>query len=296
MFETELILNSDGSIYHLALHPGELAEKIFLVGDQDRVEKIGKYFDTIEFIRQKREFRTLTGLYQGERMSVVSTGIGTDNIDIVWNEMDALFNISFQTRKPKKRLKRLKVLRIGTCGGMQADVPVNTMVLSAFAIGGDNLMSFYERPQPRGMSAKFAHQWQVFLGHADLDLPLYLAQGSPHLTRLTKDLFRQIQPGITFTASGFYGPQGRSLGRVPILWPNLPDQISRFSFPEMGLRVLNMEMETSAVLGLGQLLGHEAGSLCVILANRQTGAFSPNPAEAVDKVIRSGLEVMRNWN
>ena len=296
MFETELIINEDGSIYHLALHPGELAEKIFFVGDQNRVEKLGQYFDEIEFIRQKREFKTLTGRYQGERMSVVSTGIGTDNVDIVWNEIDALFNIDFATRSIHKHPRRIKALRLGTCGGLQREIPVNTLVLSAFAIGADNLMSFYEQQASRGIAAKFSHHWQQFLRHSGLKIPLYLAQGSPHLTTMVRDLFRQIEIGITFTASGFYGPQGRSLGRLPTRWPNLPDRISHFFFPDMQLRVLNMEMETSAVLGLGKALGHEAGSLCVILANRQTGEFAPDPKASVDKVIRTGLEIMRNWN
>lgn len=295
MRETELILNSDGSVYHLALHPGELAKKIFFVGDQDRVEKVGQYFDEIEFIRRKREFCTLTGTYLGDRLSVISTGIGTDNIDIVWNEIDALFNISFADRTPIRRPHQLKVLRLGTCGGMQPDIPVGSLVLSAYAVGADGLMHFYQLPAPRGLAARFAHQWRAFMSRSGLDLKMYPVQGSMHLSKLAQDIFPDIHLGITFTANGFYGPQGRSLGRLSPTWPDLPDQIANFSFSERGMRILNMEMETAGILGLGGALGHETGSLSVILANRRTGKFSDDPAEAVDKLIRTGLQMMRNW-
>ncbi|MEM7372282.1 MAG: nucleoside phosphorylase [Bacteroidota bacterium] len=295
MRETELILNSDGSIYHLALHPGELAKRIFFVGDQDRVEKVGQYFDDIEFVRRKREFCTLTGSYLGDRISVISTGIGTDNIDIVWNEIDALFNLSFSTRYPNARAQRLKVIRLGTCGGMQADVPVDSLVLSAYALGADGLMPFYDVPPLTGRGALFEHQWQTFLQATGLNVNVYAAQGSRHLTKLVEDLFPNILTGITFTANGFYGPQGRTLGRVSVKWPNLPERLATFALPEQKLRVLNMEMETAGILGLGRALGHEAGSLSVILANRGTGKFSETPAASVDYLIRTGLEVMRNW-
>lgn len=295
MIETELILNKDGSVYHLALHPKELAPKIIFVGDQDRVEKVGAYFDEIEFIRRKREFCTLTGRYQGQRLSVVSTGIGTDNIDIVWNEIDALFNVSFSSRLPRKRLTQLKVLRLGTCGGMQADVPVGSLVLSAFAVGADGLLPYYIPPAVRGLAAKFAHQWKAFMSRSGLDLHLYPTQGSETLTKLAQELFPDILSGITFTANGFYGPQGRSLGRIPVRWPDLPDRIARFTFTDQQLRVLNMEMETAGILGLGHLLGHEAGSLSVILANRQTGVFASDPAAEVDQLIRTGLDLIKSW-
>ena len=289
--ETELILNSDGSVYHLKLKPGELAKKIIFVGDPDRVEKVAKHFDRIEFKRQKREFVTITGYLKGERLSVISTGIGPDNIDIVWNEIDALFNIDFESRIPFANPESIKVLRLGTCGGMQEEIPVGSMVLSNYAIGGDSLMQYYDVDP---MSVDLAQTLRIFQYRNELFyLPLYVASGDDELWEEVAKADPDILGGITFTAAGFYGPQGRSLGRIPVRIPELPDIISQFEYDNH--QVLNMEMETAAILALGNALGHQAASLCVILANRITGDFHDDPFAAEAALIEKGLFLLRCW-
>jgi uridine phosphorylase len=275
---SELILNPDGSVYHLNLRPEHLAENIIFVGDQNRVDRISRHFDTIEFSTQKREFKTQTGTYKGKRFSVISTGIGPDNIDIVVNEIDALFNIDLETREIKKELTSVNIVRIGTSGSLQADIPVNSFVLSQYGLGLDNMMRSYliEDITDYAMEEAFiAHtQWDLRKGRP------YFIQNSPWLEeKLSSD---QTFKGITGTAGGFYGPQGRVL-RLGIQDPELNHKIDNFKFNDY--RITNFEMETSAIYGLAKLLGHHAVSLNTIIANRANGTFSEDPYAAVDQLI-----------
>jgi len=290
--ESELILNPDGSVYHLNLRPEHLANKIIFVGDPERVDRVSRHFDKIDTQVQKREFQTVSGHIGNQRLSVISTGIGTDNIDIVWNEVDALFNIDLNTRSLRNKLKQLHVLRLGTCGGLRPDMPVGTMVNSQYAIGADGLMHFYDTRKftdPAFQQALETFQRTHLPGVAHF----YAAEGSNSLVRLLDDKHPDIHSGITYTAAGFYGPQGRNLGRLPLKSPDLTDILQRFTYQERS--VLNLEMETSGILSLGKGLGHQAGSLSVILANRSAGKFHPQPQQAIDKLIETGLEIMLNW-
>lgn len=285
-----MILNPDGSIYHLNLLPGELATKIILVGDPDRVKKVGAFLEEVEVNKHKREFYTLTGYYKGERVSVMSTGIGTDNVDIVWHEIDALFNIDFATRRTLPQTTKVQALRLGTCGGMQADVEVGTLVASAWAVGGDGLMNYYDYPiYDAALQNALNHFWAQVGG----PLPLYHAPADEALLSLLSQSFARIMQGGTFTAGGFYGPQGRSLGRLPVKLPRLPDKIGEFRFG--GERFLNMEMEAAAIMSLGKALGHRCGTIAVILANRLKAQFAENPKRQEQKLIQTGLEVLRKW-
>ncbi|MFK7920481.1 MAG: nucleoside phosphorylase [Bacteroidia bacterium] len=291
MQETELILNPDGSIYHLNLLPGDLAPKIILVGDPDRVEKVGAFLDEVEIRKHKREFYTLTGLYEGQRVSVMSTGIGTDNIDIVWHELDALFNIDFETRKPKNQAVSIQALRLGTCGGMQAEVPVGTLIASAWAVGGDGLMNYYDYPiYDTALQNALDRFWEKNNG----PLPLYHSPADSALLTMLSDEFPQIMQGGTFTAGGFYGPQGRSLGRLQVKLPSLPDLIGGFRHNEG--RFLNMEMEAAAIMSLGKALGHRCGTIATILANRLRGEFAADPKAEEKKLIQTGLSVLSKWH
>mgnify|MGYP001206650764 CR=1 FL=1 len=287
---SELVINRDGSVYHLNIKPGELAEKIICVGDPDRVEKVCLHFDTVEMMRRKREFVSATGTYAGQRLSVISSGIGTDNMDIVLNEIDALFNIDFDTRQLRPRLTPLQFLRLGTCGGMQAGIPLGTIINSRHAIGSDGLLHFYRGAGESGLDRAFsAYEKQM----GGLPFSLYTAEGDADLAQWLSTAYPEIRSGITFTASGFYGPQGRSIGRLSVAMPDLPERLAGFSYG--GFSLLNMEMETSALLGLCRLLGHRAGSLCTVLANRREQTFSDDPAALVEKLILTGLDVMARW-
>ena len=295
MQNSELILTSAGALYHLGVKPGELATKIIFVGDQDRVGKVSQFFEKVEFTQQNREFVTHTGWFRDQRISVISTGIGTDNIDIVWNEIDAIFNMDLVHRTPLSTFTPVKALRLGTCGGMQPDIPVGTIVNSQFAIGSDGLLSFYDDSSLRTPTVKeLESAWDVFQQKENLNFPTYITQGSSSLFHLLAKEQPLVQNGITFTATGFYGPQGRGWGRVPIRYPRLPEQIAKFKSLS-GLRILNMEMETAGILGLAKALGHAAGSLSVIIANRQKGVFSADPQAAVAHLIQRGLEIMVKW-
>ncbi|MGG5578230.1 nucleoside phosphorylase [Myroides sp. C15-4] len=275
---SELILNPDGSVYHLNLRPEHLAENIIFVGDQNRVDRISRHFDTIEFSTQKREFKTHTGTYKGKRFSVISTGIGPDNIDIVINEIDALFNIDLETREIKKELTSVNIVRIGTSGSLQADIPVNSFVLSQYGLGLDNMMRSYLIEDITDFDME-----EAFIRHTHWDLRKgrpYFIQNSPWLEdKLSSD---QTFKGITGTAGGFYGPQGRVL-RLAIQDPELNHKIDNFAFGDY--RITNFEMETSAIYGLSKLLGHHAVSLNTIIANRANGTFSEDPYAAVDQLI-----------
>ncbi|MDO6759531.1 nucleoside phosphorylase [Tamlana sp. 2_MG-2023] len=276
--DSELILNQDGSIYHLNLKPEHIANTIILVGDQNRVEKISKHFDSIEFETQKREFKTHTGIYKGKRISVVSTGIGPDNIDIVLNELDALVNIDFETRQPKKEITSLDIIRIGTSGSLQKNIPVDAFVLSTYGLDMNGMLHSYqiENISNPDIEKAFALQTNWSVNKAK---PIVI-QGSKLLEKkLESDLTHK---GLTATAGGFYGPQGRVL-RLAVQDPDLNDKMDDFYYE--GIYISNFEMETSAIYGLSKLLGHNALSLNAIIANRANGTFSKNPLATIEKLI-----------
>ncbi|MDC6354016.1 MULTISPECIES: nucleoside phosphorylase [Robiginitalea] len=282
---SELILNADRSVYHLNLRPGDLAETIILVGDPERVPQVSRHFDSVEFSVSKREFTTHTGTLGKQRLSVVSTGIGTDNIDIVLNEIDALFNIDFETRQPRATTTRLRLVRIGTSGALQKDIPVDSFVISEYAIGFDGLLHYYdsEHLQRADIQYRFleAMQWSVMKA-----VP-YVVTPDPGLTDLlsTSEVIR----GMTATNPGFYAPQGRRL-RLPLQQPDWLARMAEFRFGD--LRITNMEMETAGILGLAGLLGHQAASLSAILANRANGEFSEDPSRTIDRLITRTLEIL----
>ena len=280
---SELILNPDGSVYHLNLKPEHIAHDIIFVGDQNRVEKISSLFDTIEFSSQKREFKTHTGTLNGKRISIISTGIGPDNIDIVMNELDALVNIDLKTRQLKTTLKSLNIFRIGTSGSLQADIPVDSFVMSKYGLGLDNMLRSYLVDEISNSKIE-----ELFIDHTNWDI----RKGRPYVISCSEKLEQliesdKIHKGITATAGGFYGPQGRIL-RLGIQDENLNSKMDNFLFE--GNRITNLEMETAAIYGLSKLLGHNALSLNAIIANRATGTFSEDPYKAVDELIKYTLE------
>lgn len=280
---SELILNPDQSIYHLNLHPEDLADTVITVGDPDRVSRVSRHFDTIELRKEKREFRTHTGSYHGKRISVISTGIGTDNVDIVLNELDALVNINLNTRRPHLEKRCLTLVRVGTSGGLQPHIPVDSFLLSDYALGLDGLLHYYRQPAPEHQALI-----EAFVKHTQwspLKATPYLTQAHPDLATLPG--MQQLYRGITATNPGFYGPQGRRL-RLKAEDAGFLDNIAGFSF--RGMKITNMEMETSALYGLAALMGHKAVSINCILANRATGEFSANPETAIDALIEFTLK------
>lgn len=282
MKDSELILNPDGSVYHLNLKPENIANDIIFVGDQDRVASITNYFDSVEFSIQKREFKTETGMYKGKRLTVISTGIGPDNIDIVLNELDALVNIDFTTKTVKPNLTSLNIVRVGTSGSLQADIPVDSLLMSAFAIGTDNMLRSYDL---QNIQNQFIEK--AFVNHTNWDL----SKGLPYVVSADNDLLQRFKSdtvfeGITVTAPGFYGAQGRIL-RLPLQDAFLNDKIDSFEYE--GLKATNLEMETAAIYGLCKLLGHKALSLNAIVANRKNGTFSADPYKTIDELIRFAL-------
>ncbi len=281
--QSELILNPDGSIYHLNLRPENIATDIIFVGDQDRVDKISKHFDSIEFTTQKREFKTTTGTYKNKRFSVISTGIGPDNIDIVLNELDALVNIDLETRLPKENLTSLNIVRIGTSGSLQADIPVDSFVISSHGLDLNGLLHSYQIDEISNLEIENAFvshtNWSSKKAH-----PLIIANSNELENKLTSE---KTITGITATAGGFYGPQGRVL-RLAIQDPELNHKIDSFNFK--GNRITNLEMETSAIYGLSKLLGHKSCSINAIIANRADGSFSENPGKVVADLIEYALE------
>ena len=281
--ESELVLNSDGSIYHLHIRPEDLAETVILVGDQNRVAEVSKHFDKIEVQKSKREFITHTGYVGKKRISVLSTGIGTDNIDIVMNELDALANINLETREVKSTPTKLKFIRIGTSGSLQDNLQVNDILVSSYGLGLDSLMQFYDYEENDEISN--------MLNAIDEQLELLFV--NPYLFKAPGDLFAQFSKhfnyGITATCCGFYAPQGRML-RAQAKYEDL---IKRLSGIEVnGLRVTNFEMETAAIYGMATLLGHEAVSVNAILANRINHTFSHNPSVIVENAIKKVLEIV----
>ncbi|GAB3012187.1 nucleoside phosphorylase [Niabella terrae] len=280
--ESELILNDRGAIYHLNLKPDEIADTIVTVGDPDRVRQFSKYFDHIEVEQRHREFISHTGTIGGKRLTVLSSGIGPDNIDIVMNELDALVNIDFETREIKPQLKALNIIRVGTSGSLQADIPVDDFVASTHGLGIDNLLNFY-RLDPNDEEAQLLH---AFITHVQMQGFISV----PYLTGASASLlkhFTGFHQGITVTCPGFYGPQGRVL-RLGVQHPQLLDQLTEFRFGHH--RITNFEMETSAIFGLGKLLGHHCLALNAIVANRVAKTFSKDGKAAVEGLIKKFLE------
>jgi uridine phosphorylase len=280
---SELILNPDGSVYHLNLKPEHIAHDIIFVGDQNRVEKITKNFESIEFSQQKREFKTQTGFFKGKRMTVMSTGIGPDNIDIVMNELDALVNIDLETRKPKQTLTSLNIIRIGTSGSLQANIPCDSFVMSQYGLGLDNMLRSYLIDDITEVAME-----EAFIKHTNWDM----RKGRPYVIKGSEVLEKRMESdkifkGFTGTAGGFYGPQGRVL-RLDIQDPGLNSKMDTFEYE--GIKMTNLEMETAAIYGLGRLLGHQCLSLNAIIANRATGNFSEDPYKAVDSLIAYSLD------
>jgi uridine phosphorylase len=280
---SELILTESGAIYHLGLHPEQLASLIFTVGDPGRVTEVSKYFDRIEHKVAHREFVTHTGYLGQQRISVVSSGIGPDNMDIVMNELDALVNIDFDARQVREQKRPL--IRLGTTGSLQADIPVDSPVASDFALGLDNVMHFYaHHPSP---SEHFLLQaFEQHTGLGSTAIRPYIAEGSIHLRAAVAGTMAH---GITLTCPGFFGPQGRLL-RAPLAHPGLNDRLSSFCGSDM--RITNYEMETSVLYALGRLLGHQCLSICTVVANRVTQTFSKDPQRAIDAMIRTALELL----
>jgi uridine phosphorylase len=276
--ESELILNSRGAVYHLDVRPEEIAHTVFTVGDPARVNQITKHFDSIEHKRAYREFITHTGYVGKKRISVISSGIGTDNIDIVLNELDALVNIDFNTRSINPHPVSLKIIRIGTCGSLRNDIPVDGLVASTHGLGIDNLLNFYRHEyshEENEILQAFVTQTQI---HSHITLP-YISSGAPSLI---KHFVKGYQHGITVSCPGFYGPQGRIL-RIGLSQPDLVAKFSGFNIGNH--RICNFEMETSGIYGLGRLLGHHCLSLNVVVANRVTQQFSKDHVAAVENLI-----------
>ncbi len=284
---SELILNENGSVYHLHLKPEHIAKTIITVGDPDRVDMVTKYFDSIRFTTQKREFKTVTGVYRGKEISVISTGIGTDNIDIVFNELDALVNIDLKTREIKDSHTTLDIIRIGTSGAIQKDIPVDSFLISKYAMGLDALLHFYDSKLIQHPEIQNA-----FIKHMDWALEKstpYVVTCDDGLSK--KFLSSKVIEGFTATNIGFYAPQGRML-RLKTSDIKMNEKLRAFRFRESeknNLRITNLEMETSGIYGLAKLLGHRAVSLNAILANRATQTFSTTPTETTEHLIKFTL-------
>ncbi len=281
---SELIINPDGSIFHLHLKPEQLAENIILVGDPGRVKMIAGFFDSIESETENREFVSATGSYGTKRITILSTGIGTDNIDIVVNELDALVNIDLATRQVKSEHKSLKIIRIGTSGGLQGDIPVNAFLASTKAIGFDGLLNFYERRNEVSDIA-FETSFKNFVNWNELLPSPYVVEADPALfKRIIDEDFTQ---GVTISAPGFYGPQGREL-RLRIVDPLINDKIEAFRFENQ--RITNYEMECSAIYGLSRLLGHKALTVCIIIANRVSKRANEDYKPVMVKLVQKVLD------
>lgn len=280
--ETELILNSDGSVYHLKLLEEDVADTVILVGDQGRVEQISKHFDSIECQKQNREFVTHTGTYKGSRITCISTGIGTDNIDIVLNELNAVVNIDLKSRQVKDSFRQLNLIRIGTSGSLQSDIPAGSYVTSEYGLGLDGLIYYYNYQfddDEKELRSKINEhlKWDP-----NLSVPYLIKSSDELIHKIGHDMIK----GITATATGFYGPQGRNLS-LPLSNPNMNDQLQSFAHNDH--RIINFEMETSALYGLGKMLGHHCCTCCLILANRAKKEYVKNYQEAMDGLIKTVL-------
>ena len=282
--ESELIINGDGSIFHLHVKPGQLADKVILVGDPGRVSLVASHFDSQECDIESREFHTITGTYRGKRISVVSTGIGCDNIDIVLNELDALANIDFTTRTEKEQLRKLTLVRIGTCGGLQEYTPVGTFIASEKSIGFDGLLNFYSGRNdvcdlPFEEAFKQHMQW-----NPQLCAPYVIDADKETLERIAGD---EMVRGVTIACGGFFGPQGREL-RIPLADPKQNEKVESFEYN--GHRITNFEMESSALAGLARLMGHKAVTCCMVIANRRAKNVNANYKNSIDELIKLVLE------
>ncbi len=293
MGSSEIIRNNDGSIYHLNLLPEEVASSIILVGDPQRVGLISKHFDKMEVKKQHREFHTHTGRFQDRRISVISTGIGTDNIDIVLNELYALVHLDWSSLEVKKEMKAIKILRLGTCGALQADLPVGRHIATRFAVGIGGLMHYYLRPS-NPLLETFEAELERYVNKVKgIPTRPYGAISSSSFFQTIQTHHSHLKWGITLTSSGFYGPQGRQIGYVRSTIPDLVEKVATFSFRDF--RLLNMEMETAGIYGLSEIMGFEAGSISAVLANRKTNVFASNPQKIVEDLIITGLQVMASW-
>lgn len=280
--ETDLILNKDGSVYHLSLLPKHISDTVIAVGDPNRVYSVSQHFDDIEFEMNQREFITHVGTYKGKRITVLSTGIGTDNVEIVLTELDALVNIDLKTREPKSRKKKLKIVRIGTSGALQEDIPVGAHLASDYAVGFDNLMNFYNLRQD-DFEKNIAEDIQKKI---DLPFTPYVVRGSESLK---KQIAVDMLSGNTVTTPGFYAPQGREVRLTP-KYPRLLDELNYYHNKSSDFWLTNFEMETAGYYALGRLLGHEVLSLNAIIANRVKNKFSKDPNKVIDALIKKVLE------
>ena len=281
--ESELIINGDGSVFHLHMSPEQLADNVILVGDPGRVDMVAEFLTDIEFRNSSREFVSTTGRYNGKRFTVLSTGIGCDNIDIVMNELDALANIDFTTREPKAEKRSLNVLRIGTCGAIQKDIPLGSFVFSHVSVGCDGLLNWYaDRDKIAMPGIEDAFKEHV---HWAKHLP------DPYFVMASQKLIDKFADctvkGMTISASGFYGPQGRVL-RMPLAMPDMLDDFESFEYE--GRRITNFEMEGSAVAGIARHLGHNAGTVCCVIANRHIGSSNPDYKPQVRKLVELCLQ------
>ena len=284
--ESELIINGDGSIFHLHVKPEHLADKIILVGDPGRVSLVASHFDTTECDIESREFHTITGTCNGKRITVISTGIGCDNIDIVMNEIDALANIDFETREEKPHLRSLEIVRIGTCGGLQPNTPEGTFVCSEYSAGFDGLLNFYEG---RNAVCDLAME-RALIAH--LGWTGNMCQPYPYVIKADEQLVDRIAKddmvrGITVACGGFFGPQGRQL-RIPLTDPHQNEKIESFEYN--GMHITNFEMESSALAGLARLMGHHATTVCMVIANRRAGKADTGYKNHIDDLIKLVLE------
>jgi uridine phosphorylase len=281
--ESELVLNDDGSVYHLKLLPEHIAQNVILVGDPGRVEVISAMFETIEYKIENREFVTHTGTYKGTRITALATGIGTDNIDIVVNELDAAINFDLHSRQVKPKLQRLNLIRLGTCGALQKQLEINSTVITEYSIGMDGVKHFYDIKE----SEAERHVRIAFEGFSEFDDSI----NKPYVSQSNNDLFQKFQhlgkPGYTLTANGFFGPQGRSL-RLPLSMPTFNEDIEKFQVNDR--KVLNYEMESSALYSLGNALGHKCLCMCIVVANRKAMQFSKDYHPAMRQLIKDVLE------
>lgn len=284
--ESELIINKDGSVFHLHVRPEQLADKVILVGDPGRVALVASHFEEKEMEVESREFRTVTGTYKGKRITVISTGIGCDNIDIVMNEVDALANIDFQTRTEKQQLRSLEIVRIGTCGGLQLNTPEGTFICSEYSVGFDGLLNFYE-----GRNAVCDLKMErALISH--LGWTGNMCQPYPYVIKADENLVERIAQndmvrGITVACGGFFGPQGRQL-RVPLADPHQNEKIESFEYE--GMHITNFEMESSALAGLAKLMGHRATTTCMVIANRRAGKANTGYKNIIDDLITLVLD------
>ena len=281
---SELIINEDGSVFHLHVRPEQLADKVILVGDPGRVQTVASHFDRMECDIQSREFHTITGWYQGKRISVVSTGIGCDNIDIVLNELDALANIDFQTRTEKDELRSLELVRIGTCGGLQPNTPVGTYIASCKSIGFDGLLNFYAGRNDV-CDLAFEAAFKEHMHWNPLLCAPYVIDANPeHIERVAGT---EMVRGVTIACGGFFGPQGREL-RIPLADPDQNRKVEAFEY--QGWKITNFEMESSALAGLARLMSHRAMTCCMVIANRLAGEANTGYKGTIDNLIRLVLE------